>query len=51
MYEIFNTMHIVTANVMLVIIAIHILAALKHALVDKDTVLARMLPGSSMRES
>jgi cytochrome b561 len=51
MYEIFNTAHIVTANVMLVIIALHIMAAMKHALIDKDTVLARMLPGSTTRES
>jgi cytochrome b561 len=51
MYEIFNTAHIVTANLMLAIIAVHILAALKHALIDKDTVLARMLPNSSTRVS
>lgn len=49
-YEVFNTTHIVCANLMLVIVAVHIIAALKHQFIDKDTILARMLPGGAARE-
>ncbi|MGB9150923.1 MAG: cytochrome b [Burkholderiales bacterium] len=50
-YEIFNTTHTLTGKVMIGVILVHVLAALKHWLVDKDTVMARMLPGSTTRES
>jgi cytochrome b561 len=43
-YEVLNTTHSVTGNVMIAIILIHVAAALKHWLFDKDTVMQRMLP-------
>jgi cytochrome b561 len=42
--DFFEEMHEVLANVLLVVIALHALAALKHHYVDKDDVLRRMLP-------
>ncbi len=44
LYEIFNTAHSITGKVMIGVIVIHIAAALKHWLFDKDTVMQRMLP-------
>ncbi|MEY4729215.1 MAG: hypothetical protein RL020_373 [Pseudomonadota bacterium] len=43
-YKIFNEAHSITGNVMIAVILIHIAAALKHWLFDKDTVMQRMLP-------
>lgn len=43
-YEVFNITHSVTGKVMIAIILIHVAAALKHWLFDKDTVMQRMLP-------
>ncbi len=43
-YEIFNTIHSVTGNVMIAVIVVHVLAAIKHHFIDKDTVMKRMLP-------
>jgi cytochrome b561 len=43
-YEVFNTAHSITGNVLIAIIVIHVLAAFKHWLIDKDTVMQRMLP-------
>jgi cytochrome b561 len=43
-YEVFNTIHTVCGNLMIVIIVIHVAAALKHWLFDKDAVMQRMLP-------
>ena len=40
----FTTVHRVTALIFAILIAIHIAAALKHLLVDKDGVFQRMLP-------
>jgi cytochrome b561 len=42
-YAVFNGVHIATAYVFCALIAGHVLAALKHALVDRDTVLSRIL--------
>ena len=44
-YEILQGIHKVTAGVLMVLITIHVAAALKHLLVDKDGVFQRMLPG------
>jgi cytochrome b561 len=43
-YAVFNTTHEITAWVFIVTIGIHVLAALKHWLLDKDEILQRMLP-------
>jgi len=43
-YGFFNGIHIVTAYVFTALIAVHVAAALKHALVDRDGVFSRMLP-------
>ena len=45
-YAFFNGVHVVTAFVFCALIAGHVLAALKHALVDRDTVFARIWPGA-----
>jgi cytochrome b561 len=44
--EVFEEMHEVLGNILLVLVALHALAALKHHFLDRDQVLARMLPGS-----
>ncbi|MGB8339079.1 MAG: cytochrome b [Burkholderiales bacterium] len=43
-YQVLNTAHSVTGDVIIAVIVIHVLAALKHWLFDKDTVMQRMLP-------
>lgn len=42
--EFFEELHEVFANVVLVLVALHVLAALKHHFVSRDDVLRRMLP-------
>lgn len=42
--ELLNTIHVYSANLFAAVIAVHIAAALKHALWDHDRVLQRMLP-------
>jgi len=42
--EFFEEMHELLGNVLLVVVALHALAALKHHYIDKDDVLTRMLP-------
>ena len=42
-YALFNGVHIVTAYVLCVLIGGHILAALKHAWIDRDGLFSRML--------
>jgi len=44
MAETFFTLHKYTAYLLLALIALHILAALKHHFIDRDVVLKRMLP-------
>lgn len=41
----FYELHEITATLMLVLLALHVGAALKHHLIDKDGTLRRMLPG------
>jgi cytochrome b561 len=47
MYDLFQGMHEVAATVLVVVIAVHVLAAFKHLLVDRDGVFQRMMPGGS----
>lgn len=44
LYAIFNQTHIVSSWLLLALVLVHVLAALKHLLVDRDTVFSRMLP-------
>ena len=46
LHEIFEEIHKLLAKLLFVIASLHILAALKHGLFDKDGVLQRMLPAS-----
>jgi cytochrome b561 len=47
--ELFSTIHYTAALTFMALIAVHILAALKHWLVDRDGVLQRMLPAGRTR--
>lgn len=44
-YEFLQGIHEVTSRLLIVLLAIHIAAALKHLVIDKDGVFRRMLPG------
>jgi cytochrome b561 len=44
-YAVLNTTHVVTSYVFVALIALHLLAAINHA-VRKDGIFSRMLPGS-----
>jgi len=44
-YSFLQGIHGVTATLLIVLVAIHILAALKHLLINRDGVFQRMLPG------
>ena len=46
LHEFFEEVHKLLAKLLFVIASLHILAALKHGLFDKDGVLQRMLPSS-----
>jgi cytochrome b561 len=43
-YVVLNSIHVATSYVFVALITAHVLAALKHALLDRDSVLARMWP-------
>jgi cytochrome b561 len=43
--ELLPEAHILAGNVMIALLALHILAALKHQFIDKDNLLARIVPG------
>jgi len=43
----FKTVHFYIAWTLIAVITVHVLAALKHHFIDRDSVLRRMLPGSS----
>lgn len=43
-YLVFNRIHVFTSYLFAALIAVHVLAALKHLLLDKDGVFQRMLP-------
>lgn len=42
--ELFHELHEITATIMLVLLALHVGAALKHHLIDKDGTMRRMVP-------
>ena len=44
-YELLQGIHQSTADLLIVLVAVHILAALKHLVVDRNEVFQRMLPG------
>lgn len=44
-HEFYEEVHELLGNLMILLLIGHVVAALKHHFVDKDTVLARMLPG------
>ena len=46
-YGIFNQLHIVSSWLLLALVIVHVLAALKHLLVNHDSVFSRMLPQRS----
>ena len=43
-YGIFNQLHIITSWLLLALVMVHVLAALKHLLVDHDSVFLRIVP-------
>lgn len=45
LWDLFQGIHHLAADVLVVVIAVHVAAALKHLLFDKDGVFLRMLPG------
>jgi cytochrome b561 len=49
LHSFFEVIHEAVAVALIVLIAIHVLAALKHLLVDRDQVFQRMLPGAQRR--
>ena len=44
-YGVFNSIHVFTSYLLVALIALHVLAALKHLAVDHDLVFQRMWPG------
>jgi cytochrome b561 len=44
-YELLQGVHGVTASLLVLLVLLHVLAALKHLFVDRDGVFQRMLPG------
>ena len=48
--HVFAEIHEILANAMIAIVAVHVLAALKHHLVDKNEVLLRMIPFSRRKK-
>lgn len=44
LYAFFNQLHGISSWILLVLVLVHVLAALKHAVVDRDTLVYRMLP-------
>lgn len=44
-YDILQGIHGVTASLLMLLVIVHILAALKHLLINRDRVFHRMLPG------
>jgi cytochrome b561 len=47
LWELFQGIHHAASEVLVIVIAIHIAAAFKHLLIDKDGVFYRILPGRS----
>ncbi len=50
-YKVLNTTHVVTGWLFAALIAGHVLAALKHALLDRDHIFARIWPWAGARSS
>jgi cytochrome b561 len=48
-YDVFNGIHVATAFVFIALIACHVAAATKHALVDRDGHASRIWPGARRR--
>ncbi|MFN0039207.1 MAG: cytochrome b [Burkholderiales bacterium] len=44
-YDFLQGIHHITAELLMVLVAIHVLAALKHLVINRDGVFQRMLPG------
>jgi cytochrome b561 len=44
LYTIFNQAHLISSWLLLALVVLHVLAALKHLLIDRDDVFSRMLP-------
>ncbi|HWA14074.1 MAG TPA: cytochrome b [Burkholderiales bacterium] len=44
-YDLLQGIHGVTATLLIALVVVHILAALKHLVIDRDGVFQRMLPG------
>lgn len=49
LYSVFNQTHKVTALVLAALIAVHLLAVVKHTLIDRDGLLLRMWRGAGAR--
>ena len=49
-YAFFNQTHLVTSWLLLAMVLVHVLAALKHVWVDRDTIFFRMWPQRSPRQ-
>lgn len=49
--EIFGAMHFFFAATLVISLVLHIAGALKHAVIDKDSTLARMVPGKAVDTS
>jgi cytochrome b561 len=49
--EFWLELHELTADILMVVIAIHVIAALKHLMIEKNGVFQRMLPSSKNRNS
>lgn len=45
LYGIFNGIHVATSYLLVTLIALHVMSAFKHLVVDRDGVFRRMLPG------
>jgi len=43
-YAVFNGIHEICGNLFIAIVALHVVAALKHLIVDRDGIFERMLP-------
>lgn len=46
-YRVLNGVHVVSAYLLAIVIGVHVLAALRHVLLERDGVFARMWPGLS----
>jgi cytochrome b561 len=44
-YDLLQGVHGVTATLLIILVVIHVLAAFKHLLINRDKVFQRMLPG------